>query len=50
MELGIKNKSVLVSAGSKGLGKAAAKTFAFEGCKEDGLKKYLEFWIALLKQ
>ena len=33
MELGIKNKSVLVSAGSKGLVKAAAKTFAFEGCK-----------------
>ena len=33
MELGIKNKSVLVSAGSRGLGKATAKAFALEGCR-----------------
>lgn len=31
MDFGLKGKSVIVTAGSKGLGKASAKQFAFEG-------------------
>ncbi|HPI36585.1 MAG TPA: SDR family oxidoreductase [Ignavibacteriaceae bacterium] len=33
MELGIKNKSVLITAASKGIGKAIAECFLSEGCK-----------------
>ena len=33
MDLGIKNKTVLITASSKGIGKAAAEEFIKEGCK-----------------
>ena len=33
MELNIKNKDVVITGGSKGIGLAAAKSFAREGCK-----------------
>ena len=33
MDLGLKGKSVLITGGSKGIGLAAAKAFAAEGCR-----------------
>ena len=33
MDLQLKNKSVLITGGSKGIGLAAAKAFAAEGCR-----------------
>src|SRR3990170_8559234 len=33
MDLRLKGKSVLITGGSKGIGLAAAKTFAAEGCR-----------------
>ena len=50
MDFGIKNKNVLVTASSKGIGKAIAEQFAAEGCniaicsrtKEDLINTSLE--------